>query len=146
MIKIAFKGREQNPDVVNDTEILTLLENNRSRLRDLGSMVLTVCGLLLSTSFVVLFFILADAKFNITWVVPAILFATCATLTLSIVFSVLSASPQHPSAITTKIQLIDFLTTAHNREYQCITTSVIFLIASIVLFFTALVVFGIGLL
>jgi len=135
MIKVIFKGREQNLDTVSAAEILTLLENNRSRLRTLGGMVLTVCGFLLSASFVVLFFILADTKFNIIWAVPAILFGTCATLTLSIVFSVLSASPQAPSAITTKIQLINFLTTTHYREYRRTTISVIFLLVSIVLFF-----------
>ena len=109
-------------------------------------MVLTVCGLLLSTSFILLFFILTDTKFSIPWFVPAILFASCATLTASVVFSVLSANPQPPSAVATKIQLIDFLATAHYREYRHTVVSVIFLLSSIVLFVVALVIFGVSLL
>jgi len=146
MTKITFKGWEQNPDMVGVPEILDILENNRSRLRELANMILTVCGLLLSTSFVILFFLLTNAKSNMTWLVSAMIFATCASLTFSIVFSILSVNPQRPSEITTKIQLIDFLSLAYTREYKRIFISVIFLLISIGLFFTALIIFGIGVL
>ena len=146
MIKVKFKGHEFNPDAVTPSEIFTLIENNRTRLRTLSGIVLTVCGLLLSATFGILFFILTDTKFGIPVIVPVILFITCVTLTIAILFSVFSAKPQTPSAVTTKLHMIDFLTSIHYREYRLTSLAVIFLIVSILLFITALATFGINLL
>ena len=139
--------REKDTEEFVSTErILVIIENNRGRIRSLASMVLTVCGLLLSTSFVVLFFVLADTRFNINLVVPILIFGSSASLTVSIVYSILSAYPRAPSGVVTNIELIDLLTTAYNREYRRATVSVAFLLISILLFMVALVFFGLGLL
>ncbi len=137
---------KDNENFVSTERILTIIENNRVRIRTLAGMVLTVCGLLLSTSFIVLFFVLADTRFNISWVVPMLIFGSSASLTVSIVYSVLSAYPHTPSGVVTNIELIDFLTTAYNREYRRATISVVFLLVSILLFMAALGLFGLGLL
>jgi len=133
-------------EFVSTERILATIENNRVRIRTLASMVLTVCGLLLSTSFVVLFFVFSDTRFNIGLVVPLLIFGSSISLTVSIVFSILSAYPHAPSGVVTNIDLIDLLTTAYNREYRRATVSVVFLLLSILLFIVALVFFGLGLL
>jgi hypothetical protein len=138
--------QENVGEFVSTEQVLIIIENNRGRIRTLANMVLTVCGLLLPTSFVVLFFVLADTKFNISWVVPALVFASSASLTVSIFYSILSAYPHTPSGVVTNLELIDLLTTALNREYRRATVAVVFLFVSIILFMAALGAFGLGLL
>lgn len=148
MIKVTRKVSEQEDtkSLVSADDILTIIENNRTRIRTLGERVLTVCGLLLSTSFVVLFFVLTDTKFNISKLVPVMLFGASTSLTLAIIYSVLSAYLPTPTAVPTKIELIDLLTTIYYREYRRAVISVAFLILAIILFAIALGVFGFGLL
>jgi len=103
---------------------------------------LTVCGLLLSTSFVVLTFILKNSDIGISGFVRIFLFATSGLLTGSIISIVLSARLPSPAALLSKIELLDFWTRTYRREYRWVTVAVYFLIAAIVLFIAALGVLG----
>jgi len=102
---------------------------------------LTVCGLLLSTSFVVLFFILKNTEFDIPIIVPILLLVTPGLLTCSIVCSVLSALMPIPGGVITKIELVDFLTRTYRREHRRIIIGVWFLLIAIMVFVTALSIF-----
>lgn len=149
MIKITRKpdkAIEQDKDLVSADNVLTIIENNRSRIRTLSGTILNVCGLLLSTSFVVLFFILSDTKFLIALISPILIFSASACLVVSIIYSVLSVHLPSPVAVPTKLELIDVLTAIYHREYRKAVISVLFLIISIILFVGALISFGIGLL
>jgi hypothetical protein len=148
MIKFTRKPSEQEDlkGLVTADDILTIVENNRARIRALSEQVLTVCGLLLSASFVVLFFVLTDTKFSISWLVPLFLFGTSASLTFAIIFSVLSVHLPTPTAVPTKLELIDLLTAIYYREYRRAVISIVFLILAIILFAIALGVFGASLL
>lgn len=140
MIKVTkADGEQKESDIlVTADDILKIIDNNRTRIRTLSSIVLSVCGLLLSTSFVVLLFILNNAKFYIPRLVSIILFATSASLTCAIVCSVLSALLPIPMAVATKLELIDFWTKTYRQEYRRVTLAVCFLIVAIILFVIAL--------
>lgn len=139
-VELVEVGEDSEPVTIEAT--LEVLENNRTRIRDLGNMVLTVCGILLSASFVVLFFVLQNRSSNVLIAVPVILFAATASLILSTLFSVLSSMLPSPTAVRTKFELIDVLARIYHREHRRVILAVIFLILGIVLFVAALVVFA----
>ena len=138
MVKVISKGREQDntSGFVTSEDIVKIIESNRARIRNLGAMILTVCGLLLSTSFVVLFFVLTNDRFHIPRVVPILLFTASASLTISIICCLSSALLSTPSAIATKLELINVLTVIYNREYRRSIASATFLLVAILLRFS----------
>jgi hypothetical protein len=129
-------------ELVSIDETLKMVDNNRTRIRTLAGILLTVCGLLLSTSFVVLTFILKNSDIRISRFVPIFLFATSGLLTGSIICIVFSSRLPKPVALISKIELLDFWTRIYRREYLWVTVAVYFLIAAIVLFIAALGVLG----
>ena len=147
MIKVSRVEREQKEidDLVSIDDVLKIIDSNRTRVRTLGGIVLTVCGLLLSTSFVILFFILKNNEFHISPLVPILLLITSASLTCAIVCSVLSALLPMPVTIISKIELVDFWTKTYRREYRRVILAVCFLLLSIILFVIALSTFSSGL-
>jgi hypothetical protein len=52
-------------ELISIDDTLKIVDNNRTRIRTLAGIMLTVCGLLLSTSFVVLTFILKNSDIRI---------------------------------------------------------------------------------
>lgn len=147
MIKITRVEGElkEGDELISIDHILKIIDNNRTRIRTLGGIILTVCGLLLSTSFVVLFFILKNIEFHISSLVPILLLVTSASLTCAIVCSVLSALLPMPVAVVTKIELVDFWTKTYRREYRRVILAVCFLLIGIILFVIALGIFSAGL-
>jgi hypothetical protein len=131
-------------ELISIDDTLKIVDNNRTRIRTLAGIMLTVCGLLLSTSFVVLTFILRNSDIRISRFVPIFLFATSGLLTGSIIFIVLSARLPKPVALISKIELLDLWTRIYQREYRWVTVAVSFLIAAILLFITALGVLGVN--
>lgn len=132
----------EDSELVTIEVILDILENNRTRIRDLGKMVLTVCGFLLSASFVVLFFVLQNQTSQVLVAVALPLFGATASLVLSTLFSVLSSMVPSPTAVRTKFELIDVLVQIYHREHRRVIWAVVFLILAIILFVAALVVFA----
>lgn len=131
-------------DLVSIDDTLKIIDNNRTRIRTLGGIVLTVCGLLLSTSFVVLTFILKNSDIHISRFVSISLFATCGSLAGAIACSVLSARLPVPTSLITKIELLDFWTRTYQREHGWVQAAVCFLLIAIALFMTALAILAVG--
>jgi len=121
-------------------DMFQIIENNRSRIRTLGNMVLTVGGLLLSTLFVLLFFVLQDKSTTILPSLPVLLLCSIALLIISISLSVYSAFLRSPSAIYTKIQLVDSLLSILHRENRRVMIAFGFMVVAIIVF-----AFGFGL-
>jgi len=148
MIEISSSAENLSDEkrLVSAQTILSILENNRARIRSLNGSVLTICGLLLSTSFVVTIFILDNSTFSIHWTVPIFLFITLIGLTISIVFSLWSILMPNPIVTPTNLELINHLTSIYHREYRLALISVILLLISIIFFVAAISIFGFTLL
>jgi hypothetical protein len=143
-IKKAEGAEGERDEFVSTDTLLTLIDNNRTRIRTLAGIVLTVCGLLLSTSFVVLFFILKSVEFHVPRAVPILLLASSVTLTCAIVCSVLSALLPMPVSVLTKLELVDLWGRTYRREYSRVVLSVCLLLIAIMLFAVALGIFGLA--
>lgn len=140
-IKLVKTNGEE--DLVTLDGFLTIVENNRGRIRNLGNLLLTVCGLLLSTTFVVLFFVLQEKTLNIPSSVPILLFGTIVSLMISTLYSILSSLVPAPVAIRTKLQLMDVLTQIYHRGYKRAVIAVISLFVAITLFLASLIIFAV---
>src|SRR5436305_11013033 len=86
-------------------DLLRAIDGNRTRIRNLASMILSVCGILLSSSFVLLFFLLKDGV-AVPKAIVLILFGTAGCLLAAATLSILSALPPAPVAIYGKIEMI----------------------------------------
>jgi hypothetical protein len=144
MIEImpAKESTIETEESVTVDELVDLLENNRSRVRALVNSIITVCGLILSASFVVLFFILKESSNLISSIVPIILFSVVISLLISMISGLISIYVPSPTAISTKIKLIDTLVGTYRTEQRRAAVSVTFLLIGIVLFFLSLVILG----
>jgi len=145
-IRPAKEPLTETEEFVTVKEIIDLLENNRSRVRTLANLIITVCGLLLSTSFIVLFFILKDSSHLIPSIVPILLFSVIVSLLISMISGLISVYAPSPTVVSTKIGLIDKLLGIYRIEQRRATISVTFLLIGIVLFFVSLVILGLTLL
>src|SRR6478752_158244 len=105
-------------------DILRAIDGNRSRIRTLAGMILSVCGMLLSASFVILFFILKE-HLSMYPFVPALLFGTAVLLLVAAMLSVLSALPPRPVKIYGKLDLVDALMNLYQREYRRAVSSAV---------------------
>jgi hypothetical protein len=139
-MRIRLKGPiELEPASLDD--LLKAVDGNRTRIRSLASMILSVCGMLLSSTFVILFFILKE-KLPVSYATRVALLATAGCLLASATMGVLSALPPLPVAIYGKIEMIDALMALYGREYRRAIASVVFLFLGLAGFVGALVMFG----
>ena len=122
-------------------DILRAIDGNRSRIRTLAGMILSVCGMLLSASFVILFFILKE-HLSIYPFVPALLFGTAVLLLEAAMLSVLSALPPRPVKIYGKLDLVDALMNLYQREYRRAVSSAVCLFLGLASFVFALGIFA----
>ena len=140
--------RDYGTSTAND--ILTIIENNRTRIQTRSGTVLNVCGFLLSSSFVILFFVISNPALAVTPVSLAFLLSTIVCLVFSIVYSILSihlpksATILTKSKLPTKLQLIDQLTLDYHREYRRALIAIRSLMIAIFLFIGALSAFAIN--
>ena len=124
-------------------DFIPLIENNRSRIRDLSSQVLTVCSLLLPTSFVVVFFAIKETTLKISPIVTWLLFIVIVCLITATGFSIFSSLLPSPSSVTTKFELVDKLVGIYQREHRRVRIAVFFLVLAIILFCVSLAIFAI---
>lgn len=132
----------QDPDNLSIPEMLAIIDGNRTRTRTLGTMVLTVCGMLLSATFVVIFFILNSrfAYSNLQAIV--LLFASALISTSAIFASLISATMPLPVAAPSKLAVLDTTAQIAKREVRWVRTAVVLLAGTILAFGTGLVVFA----
>ena len=104
-------------------------------------MILSVCGMLLSASFVILFFILKE-HLSMYPFVPALLFGTAVLLLVAAMLSVLSALPPRPVKIYGKLDLVDALMNLYQREYRRAVSSAVCLFLGLASFVFALEIFA----
>jgi len=122
-------------------DILRAIDGNRSRIRTLAGTILSVCGMLLSASFVILFFILKE-HLSMYPFVPALLFGTAVLLLVAAMLSVLSALPPRPVKIYGKLDLVDALMNLYQHEYRRAVSSAVCLFLGLASFVFALGIFA----
>ncbi len=142
-IKVKLTKAGEDIETVGIEDIVSLLQSNRDRIRNLNNMVLTICGLLLSASFVVIFFAIQSTNFNVSILVPILFFGSVGGQILSMLYSIFASIMPRPSAVRTKFELIDTLTSIYHREYRRSIVSVIFLVLAIIAFAAGLIVFAV---
>ena len=57
-IKVTPSENNKEPAVLTDDELFQIVENNRGRIRIFSNAIITICGLFISTSFAIFFFVL----------------------------------------------------------------------------------------
>lgn len=122
-------------------DILKGIDGNRSRIRTLAGMILSACGMLLSSSFVILFFILKE-HVGTPVLVPWTLFGTAVSLLIAALMSVLSAFPPKPVSIYGRLEMVDVLMDLYQREYRRAVSAVISLFLGLFGFVIALGMFA----
>ena len=137
-IKIA---NQTPPEPATIDDLLKAVDGNRIRIRTLASMILSVCGIMLSSSFVILFFLLKE-RMAVPSVTVLILLGTAAFLLVAAMMSVISALPSRPSVVYSRIEMIDVLKHLYSREYKRAIASAVFLFFGLTGFFVALVILG----
>jgi hypothetical protein len=105
-------------------------------------MILAVSGLLLSSSFVMLFFLLKERGSKLPVSVVVWLFAAILALIVAIIFSLLAALLTTPNALTTRLDFIDVQSRICFKEYRRVKSSALFLLVAIGLFTCALIAFA----
>jgi hypothetical protein len=118
---------------VGVNEVLSVIENNRTRVRNLCNMILSSCSLFLSSSFVVLFFLIKESYQNNSLII-VLLILSDVMLIIAIFFTVLSAYTREPRVITTEFALISTQAFYYHKEQKNSRFAIIFLFGGIVTF------------
>jgi len=115
--------------------IIQIIETNRDRVRTIGNMILTVCGIILSATFAFLLFLFdkgtIDLKERVMMVLP--FGGAIFTNLLSIYFGIASSFLKTRYAVSTKINMITDLLTLFYSELRLVRISFIFLILGLLL-------------
>lgn len=146
-MKLSPHNANNDVDVALTSEdLIRIIESNRTRLRSLSGMIVTICGILLSTSFVTLFFILKENLNSTPRIVPILILFSFLTLMSSIIFSLLSSLLPTPSSSTSKFELVDVSSRIYYREYRRSIVAITLLLVSIVLLTASMSVFAVAVL
>lgn len=128
---------QSEPELLTSDDFLTVVEQNRVRVRTLSGFLLTVSGFLFSAIFVIGFFLVEKGPQPAGSVYVSLLIALV-QLFLSMLLSVQSAALPLPSAVVTKLQLVDTVTHLYHRERNYVKWSTNLLFASLIAFCAAL--------
>lgn len=122
-------------------DLIEAVRENRSKLRNTASSIITVSGLLLSTNLVVLFFMLNN-KMEVSLFAYGVLFGTVVCLVSGMAFAVLAVHLHLPKAAATKGDRLQAQLAIYLREYRRANSAVFLLFLAIILFVVALAIFG----
>jgi hypothetical protein len=131
-----------DPENVSISEMLAIIEANRSRTRTLGTMILSVCGMLLSATFVIVFFILNGNSAPRHVQALILFFLSALTSTCAIFASLVSATLTLPVSAPRKLALLNAASRIYRREVIWVRAAVFMLAAAILAFGAALLVFA----
>jgi hypothetical protein len=144
MIRISapLAASTPDPDKVSITEMLAIIDGNRGRTRTLGTMILTVCGMLLSATFVIVFFILSGGTAP-HQLQALLLFLFSALLLMGAIFaSLVSATLTLPISAPKKLALLNTATRIYRREVRWVRAAVGMLMVAVLTFAAALASFA----
>lgn len=145
-IIIATVKEGEELDALSADYLFKILDGNRTRLRTVNTLVITVSGFVLSTSFLTLFFILQNEKLIVFRPTIYALLLTIASTVASILFNISSAMLYQPSSPLNKADLIDRLASIYEREHRKLGIAVLFLIIAIALFTLSLLILALSVL
>lgn len=123
-------------------DTLSVLEGNRTRVRTLCNMILTSCSIFLSTSFVLLIFLIKES-YKDSLIILKTLILTDVTLIFSIFFCLASVYIREPKSITTQFDLISQQAYYYRKEQKNARIAIVFLFIGIITLIIGLFLFGI---
>lgn len=129
-------------DRVSIEQMLDVIEKNRTRVRNLAGLIVSVSGMLLSATLVALSFALKDVRSHVPPFLLLGFLSVPVCLAGACVLAVLAALVPPPSALSRRTQMVDVLASRMHAEYRRVRTATFLLLTGIVLFTTLLLLFA----
>jgi hypothetical protein len=123
-------------------DALKAVDSNRLRIRSLASMLLTACSMILSASFVTLFFLIKESLVAANSTVFILQLSGVLFLIMSIALSLSSALIPAPSLAVTKLSFLETQIAIYKRELRLARWAFISFLVGIILFLISLAVFA----
>jgi hypothetical protein len=133
----------ENTDELNIDDYLSAVKDNRERIRSLVSMLLGVCGMLLSAGLIILFFLIQEKLTQQEPSIYLLMFLAIAALIVSMLTSLIAVQIRPPMAVSTKGKRLDHQLRIYQHEYRWSVVSSVFLFVAILLFVVTLVIFAV---
>jgi hypothetical protein len=121
---------------------LDSIREGRTRIRNLASTLLGICGMLLSASFIILFFLLKERPSGLPPLVLALLFITIGLLLAALLFAISSVCVRTPMPAATKGERLKNQLAIYQSEYRYSRISVFLLVTSVLCFAASLGAFA----
>ena len=137
--------KQTKADVIdlNIDDYLSAVKDNRERIRSLASMLQSICGMLLSAGFIVLFFLIQEKLTKQEPSIYFLMFTAIAALIVSMLASLIAVQIRPPTPVSTKGEKLGQQLRIYRNEYRWFVVSSVFLFTAILLFVAALVVFAV---
>lgn len=127
---------------LSHSEQLESIRDGRTRIRSLASMLLGICGMLLSACFLILFFLLKERLGGMPPLVLVLLFVTIGLLLATLISAILSTYARALKPVATKGERLAVQLSIYRREYRWCRVSILLLVASVLCFSASLGVFA----
>jgi hypothetical protein len=127
----------QDEDKLSQDDMLNLIEKNRQRIRIFSNNIITVCGILIPASFLLLFFFqekMISNPLSITTSIPILLVSSSIVMILALIFSALTSHSKQPISIGTKSSAILYLSNLYNREQKLSIIALILVLIGLLIF------------
>jgi hypothetical protein len=127
----------QDEDKLSQDDMLNLIEKNRQRIRIFSNNIITVCGILIPASFLLLFFFqekMISNPLSITTSIPILLVSSSIVMILALIFSALTSYSKQPISIGTKSSAILYLSNLYNREQKLSIIALILVLIGLLIF------------
>lgn len=123
-------------------DYLETINDNRNRIRSFASQLSSICGMLLSASFVIIFFLIKESYDGLL-ILPIyiLMFSGVIMLINTLVFSILSSSIPKPKAISSIGEKLENQLMIYTKEYRRLKIGQWSLLISIFCFLVGLILF-----
>lgn len=124
-------------------DYLDSIRNNRERLRSTAAMLQSICGLLISASFLILFFLIQGQLTRRELGIYVLMFAEIIALLISLFASLMAVYVRPPTAVSSKGEQLEQQLKLCRKERQWVSASLVLLSLAIVIFLICMAVFAI---
>jgi hypothetical protein len=139
--KITFSKEGNTVPELNYDDLLAVLKDNRERVRTLANIVISVDGLLFSSSLVILFFSLENNTSKLPLIIITLFAVGLVGLLISVYLGILAILLPPPKIALDKFELVNLYTAIYQREYKIIRLSAAILFISMFIFAAAMIYF-----
>jgi hypothetical protein len=140
-------SRIQDEDKLSQDDMLKLIENNRQRIRIFSNNIITVCGILIPTSFLLLFFFqekMTSHTLTMPTSIPILLVSSNTIMIVALIFSALTSHSKQPISIGTKSSAILYLSNLYKREQKLSIIALILVLIGLLIFLSSMIIYTVG--